>query len=203
VNAHSAIELPGSDYALISDEIYSCPWGWARVLDVSDPKRPEVAAQMRVPPYNTPALCRGSTPGDAALLASTANRTFSAHDLTATCELMLASWFGSGVQVFSLGRPRRPRRVAGFIPTPLSSVKAEDPQLLGVEMHSHPTISGGLIYVVDIRNGLFVLRYRGRHARQLARAGYLAGNSNLSGGSKSLPPGERRCGRSRSSSGHR
>jgi hypothetical protein len=203
VNGHSAIELPGSDFALISDEIYACPWGWARVLDAADPRRLRIVGQMRVPPYNDPMLCRASNPRDAALLASTANRTFSAHDLTATCDLMLASWFGSGVQAFSVSRPGRPRPVASFIPAPLSTVQAEDPLLLGVEMHSHPTINGGLIYVVDIRSGLFVLRYRGPHRRQVSRAGYLAGNSNLSGGLRSLPPGERRCGRSRSSSGRR
>jgi hypothetical protein len=203
VNGHSAIELPGSRLALISDEIYGCPWGWARVLDVADLMRPRVIAQMRVPPYNEPSLCRASNSRDAALLASTANQTFSAHDLTATCDLMLASWYGSGLQAFSLAKPRRPRRTAAFIPTPLSTVQAEDPLLLGVEMHSHPTISGGLIYVVDIRSGLFVLRYRGPHQRQVSRTGYLAGNSNLSRGLKSLPSGGRRCGRTRSSSGHR
>jgi hypothetical protein len=46
-------------------------------------------------------------------------------------------------------------------------------------MWSFPIIHHGLIYVVDIRNGLFVLRYTGPHARQVARIHFLEGNSDL------------------------
>jgi hypothetical protein len=46
-------------------------------------------------------------------------------------------------------------------------------------MWSYPIISEGLVYVVDARNGLYVLRYTGVHAEQVERAGFLEGNSNL------------------------
>jgi hypothetical protein len=36
-----------------------------------------------------------------------------------------------------------------------------------------------LIYVADIRNGLYVLRYDGKHAREVSRIRFLEGNSNL------------------------
>jgi hypothetical protein len=36
-----------------------------------------------------------------------------------------------------------------------------------------------LIYVVDIRNGLYVLRYTGPHADEVAGISFLEGNSNL------------------------
>jgi hypothetical protein len=48
-----------------------------------------------------------------------------------------------------------------------------------VVMWSFPIIRHGLIYVVDIRNGLYVLRYRGRHAGEVHRIRFLEGNSNL------------------------
>ena len=35
------------------------------------------------------------------------------------------------------------------------------------------------IYVVDVRNGLYVLAYIGRHAREVARIRFLEGNSTL------------------------
>jgi hypothetical protein len=47
-------------------------------------------------------------------------------------------------------------------------------------MWSFPIIRHGLIYVVDIRNGLYVLRYTGPHAKEVRRMRFLEGNSNLS-----------------------
>ena len=48
-------------------------------------------------------------------------------------------------------------------------------------MWSYPIVSNGLIYVVDIRNGLYVLRYTGPRAlaEEVAGIGFLEGNSNL------------------------
>ena len=46
-------------------------------------------------------------------------------------------------------------------------------------MWSFPIVRNGLVYVVDIRNGLYVLRYTGRHARKVNRIRFLEGNSNL------------------------
>jgi hypothetical protein len=36
-----------------------------------------------------------------------------------------------------------------------------------------------LIYVVDIRNGLFILRYTGPHATEVGKIHFFEGNSNL------------------------
>ncbi len=44
---------------------------------------------------------------------------------------------------------------------------------------SYPIIKDGLIYVVDIRNGLYILRYTGPHARGVNDIRFLEGNSNL------------------------
>ena len=56
--AHSAVKVPGEDYALVTDEVYGdaldalgphgCPWGWVRMIDISDAKTPQVAAQYKV-----------------------------------------------------------------------------------------------------------------------------------------------------------
>jgi hypothetical protein len=48
-----------------------------------------------------------------------------------------------------------------------------------VTIWSYPIISDGLIYVVDIRNGLYVLRYTGSGASTVAGTSFLEGNSNL------------------------
>ena len=48
-----------------------------------------------------------------------------------------------------------------------------------VVMWSFPIVRDGLIYVVDIRNGLYELRYTGPHADEVAGISFLEGNSNL------------------------
>ncbi len=48
-----------------------------------------------------------------------------------------------------------------------------------VVMWSFPIIKDGLIYVVDIRNGLLVLRYTGPRADEVDPIRFLEGNSNL------------------------
>jgi hypothetical protein len=46
-------------------------------------------------------------------------------------------------------------------------------------MWSFPIIHNGLIYVVDIRNGLYILRYNGPRANEITGIAFLEGNSNL------------------------
>ena len=48
-----------------------------------------------------------------------------------------------------------------------------------VVMWSFPIIKDGLIYVIDIRNGLYVLDYTGPRAGEVAGVDFLEGNSNL------------------------
>jgi hypothetical protein len=79
--------------------------------------------------------------------------------------------------------PRRPAQAGWFSPVPLAAVANEDPALSRgpnkVVMWSFPIIRHGLVYVVDIRNGLYVLRYTGPHAKEVNRIRFLEGNSNL------------------------
>jgi hypothetical protein len=45
-------------------------------------------------------------------------------------------------------------------------------------MWSYPIVDDGLVYVTDIRNGLYILRYRGPFSGQVGKADFLEGNSN-------------------------
>ena len=44
---------------------------------------------------------------------------------------------------------------------------------------SYPIVRGGLVYVVDVRNGLYVLRYTGPQAPEVSGISFYEGNSNL------------------------
>jgi hypothetical protein len=107
--------------------------------------------------------------------------TYTAHNLTATSHLALATWYAGGLQAIDISDPSAPFQLAEFRPEPIASVAVEDPSLGGVkvEMWSYPVIKDGLIYVIDSRNGLYVLRYRGRWGEEITQRAFLEGNSNL------------------------
>ena len=94
-----------------------------------------------------------------------------------------------------LKRPEQPRETASFIPAePLDHVLREDPALSGggtvkTILWSYPVVKDGLIYVVDIRNGLYVLRYRGPYATELRCRTLIEGNSNVGAAGAPLRPG--------------
>ena len=183
--AHSAVRLWGRDWAWVSDEVYGsatgpdhgCPWGWARMIDVSDPHAPAVKAEYREP-ENDPETCATWNPP---------RTSYSAHNPTLTPSIAFSTWHSSGLQAVSVTDPRRPYQLAEFTPKPLKSVLLEDGRLSSdadtgrnekVVMWSYAVVKDGLIYVVDLRNGLYVLQYRGPHAAEVDRIRFLDGNSN-------------------------
>ncbi len=177
VGPHSTVEVPGRPLLLVTEEVYpppygtGCPWGKLRTVDVSDPASPAIVGELGVP-ENDPAVCASGT---------FERVTFTAHNATATHDLAFVTWHAAGLKAIDVSEPASPRFVATFSPEPLPAVTVEDPGLGGtsIEMWSTPVIQDGLIYVVDVRNGLYILRYRGQFAAQVAAETFLEGNSNL------------------------
>jgi hypothetical protein len=85
--------------------------------------------------------------------------------------------------VIDISNPAKPKQAAVFVPDPLLFVLQEDPALSAgqdkVAMWSYPVIKNGLIYVVDLRNGLYILKYKGPFADEVSSTDFLEGNSNL------------------------
>jgi hypothetical protein len=181
---HSAIPLFGQNYALTTDEAYGdllralgsggCPWGWARIIDTSTPAKPKVVAEFKLP-QNEEDYCTTDPPRPSS--------SYSAHNPTLTKHLAFVTWHAGGIQAIDLSNPRKPRQAAEFVPDPLPFVFQEDPALSAgqdkVAMWSFPVIQDGLIYVVDVRNGIYILRYKGPFASEVGKTDFLEGNSNL------------------------
>jgi hypothetical protein len=184
--AHSAIKLWDRDWAWVSDEVYGtatgaghgCPWGWARMVDISEPRVPAVRAEYKIA-QNDASQCGTWEPRP--------RTSYSAHNPTLTPHIVFTTWHSGGLLAVSVEKPRRPYRLARFIPEPLDQVMLEDPRLSSdpdtgnnekVVMWSYPIVKNGLIYVVDLRNGLYVLKYRGRFRKEVKRIRFLEGNSN-------------------------
>lgn len=183
--AHSAIKLWDRDWAWVSDEVYGtatgsghgCPWGWARMIDISDPTTPTVEAEYKLP-ENQKSSCADWNP---------AHTSYSAHNPTLTPHIAFSTWHSGGFQAVSIQNPRAPSQLAEFFPEPLREVMLEDPRLSDdpdtgrhekVVMWSYPIVQDGLIYVIDLRNGLYVLDYDGAFEKEVERISFLEGNSN-------------------------
>ena len=184
--SHSAVPVPGRPFVLTIDEVYGTftvgsfgwPWGWARTWNVGRPARPRMVGEYKI--FQNTQPFQGSPGDDAATEQFT---SYSSHNPTLTRKLVLDSWHSGGLQAIDISDPGLPVQTGWFSPTPEPSVAIEDPALSRgpnkVVMWSFPIIEDGLIYVVDIRNGLYVLRYSGQFASEVRRITFLEGNSNL------------------------
>jgi hypothetical protein len=184
--SHSAVPVPGRPFDLSTDEVYGTfttpsfgwPWGWARLINVANPARPRLIGEYKIP-QNTQAF-QGSPGDDQATEQFT---SYSSHNPTLLPDLAFIAWHSGGLQAIDISDPGDTTQAGWFSPAPLTSVASEDPALNGgpnkVTIWSYPIISNGLIYVVDIRNGLYVLRYTGADASEVAGIRFLEGNSNL------------------------
>jgi len=188
--SHSAVLLPGRPFALTIDEVYGTftvssfgwPWGWARLWNVAQPRRPLMIGQYKLT-ENTTAF--ENDPDHDAVTEQF--RSYSSHNPTVLRNLIFDSWHSGGEQAIDVSDPGLPAQGGWFSPTPEPTVANEDPALSAgddarhnkVVMWSFPIIKDGLIYVIDIRNGLYVLRYTGPRAGEAAGIHFLEGNSNL------------------------
>ena len=181
---HSAVKLWGKDWVYASDEVYGealnrtfgehgCPWGWGRMIDISDPTAPTVEAEYKLP-ENTAEFCATDVPRPFS--------SYSAHNPTQTPNIVFSSWHSGGMQAIGVEDPANPVQLAELRQEPLPYVTQEDPVLSSgqdkVVMWSYPIIKDGLIYVADLRNGLYVLRYTGPFQDEVDTATFVEGNSN-------------------------
>lgn len=197
--AHSAVKLPGRPYIFTTEEIYGklgyvgtqlfgralsgCPWGWARVIDISDPTHPTVVSQYKID-KNQQTYCTAPTsPGYVNVIAEDNFSSYASHNPTVLPDLALVTWHSGGLRAINLSDPTKPQGAGFFLPTPNAYSVTPDPALEpgsnGVIAWSYPIISNGLIYYIDIRNGLYIVRYNGTHAAEVAHTHFLEGNSNL------------------------
>jgi hypothetical protein len=192
-NAHSAVKVPGKQLVVMTDEIYGdydrvndaplnqsgCPWGWMRLIDISDPTHPVIVGEYKTE-QNTDAYCASPAGQDP---NNTTYTSYASHNPTVLPDLALIDWHSDGLQAIDIADPTSPTTAGFFIPEPLPSVATEDPALSRgtnkVVFWSYPILYQGLIYVIDIRNGLYILRYSGPHADEVSNTDFLEGNSNL------------------------
>jgi hypothetical protein len=181
---HSAVPIFRTYYVLTTDEVYGeslraidsggCPWGWAKFIDASNEAAPKVKAEYKIE-QNDEGWCTSHDPRPSS--------SFAAHNPTLTKNLAFVSWHSGGLQVINISNPKKPSQAAEWFPDPLPLVVTEDPALSSAQdkvvVWSYPVIQKGLIFVVDLRNGLYILKYKGPLKREVRSVKFLEGNSNL------------------------
>ena len=192
-NVHGVVKVPGKPYAVAVQEGYAttaddvtnkggCPFGWLRMVDLSN--------------ATVPALTGGQfklQENDCAR-ATALNGTFTSHNQTVFPNVALVPWYGGGLRAVDISNPKAPVEAGAFVPRPTFEPDYRDNRLyFRVDdrwtgaMWSYPVVQNGLIYVVDIDLGLYVLRYTGKHAKEVSQAAYVEGNSAPSRYTKSAP----------------
>ena len=203
-NSHSAVQVPSRHLALTTDEIYGtftlnefgCRWGWMRLIDISDMTHPFITGEFLLD-QNQLSFCGSAADSSVAEQF----RSFSTHNPTVLQDVAFIDWHSNGLQAINISNPFNPTEAGFFRPAPIPVVATEDPALSAgpattvgellnpdttnpdfktkVVMWSYPIIRNGLIYVIDVRNGLFILRYTGPHSDEVQEINFLEGNSNL------------------------
>jgi hypothetical protein len=202
-NVHSAVPVPGRPYAVFTQEDYAnaghgCPFGMLRTGKLDGNGSANLVGEFKLP-ENDPKKCGQK------------NGTFSSHNPTLFPDLALLTWYSGGLRAVDLRDPAHPYEDGAFVPKPTFTPALRDNRLFfpptatsgtlptdttkpGSKappwtgaMWSYPVVQNGLIYVVDIDLGLYILRYTGAHHAEVDRAAFVEGNSSPSRYTASAP----------------
>lgn len=198
-NTHSAVVPTGASTAVVGDEIYvttdGCPFGWLRTFKVgSRTINPKQIGEFRLAENKASNCAAGGLSVSRNAAGLPLDGTFTMHNQTVGGNLVLTSWYGGGLRVIDVSNPAKPLEMASFVPQPLAEISSipdtpappygatesvEDDWW--VSTWSYPVIRDGLIYVADIRNGLYILRPTPGSpiADVIDGIAFLEGNSNL------------------------
>lgn len=160
--AHSAVSFSGAAFAVLTAEFYDCPFGGLAIAQLFDPAQPEIVAHVGLRENR----CE-DTPGEA---------VFSAHNPLVIDNLVFVSWYAGGLVALDVSDPFQPVLVGRFVPSGRGAAAESYVGDYPVQMWSYPIVRDGLIYIVDIQSGLYVLRYTGPGAEAVEQIALAEGN---------------------------
>jgi len=160
------------DIVVHTDEIFDCPQGFGRILDISDIKNPEVVKGERpanvvlLSTFRVPHVQDVFDPGKKAFVCpggggrerTIANTTHLPWYDRRSPSLVYITWYDEGVRVLDISNPFAPKFMGYFLSPRFAAPRREDRQTR--EIFQDPDTD--LLYVTDGNGGgLTVLRYTG------------------------------------------
>ena len=92
---HTAAKVPNRPLIITTDEIYpkpllqGCPWGWMRLIDISDPENPFIASEYKLPQNEIEQCAPDRGPEGVA---------YTSHNPTITENMVIVTWHAGGLQ---------------------------------------------------------------------------------------------------------
>ena len=167
VDVHSAVPLADANFVLLTQEYYTCPFGGLSLADVHNPAQPFLVGRFDLPENTGP--CARLPAADA---------VFTAHNPLVVGSLAFVSWYAGGLQAFDLSDPADPTRTGLFVPDGAGPLGGSPYGGYPVQVWSYPILRAGVIYVSDIRSGLYLLRYTGPGAPTVNAVTLAQGNAS-------------------------
>jgi hypothetical protein len=235
-SVHTAANIPrgdGKTYVMVADEastaaFTACPWAWLRVLYTGDQELSPVTVEGRRVPYrgdlfprvlgtlasaaNIPDRCPKESvpPGPETYGPEITRDDHGPHEPLIFPNLVIVTYYSSGVKAFSIANPLMPVEVGSFFNKPPVTVRfvrtnslppvrnaqgrtieqRPNPSFGPVDMRafSRPMTKDGLIYYVDESAGLLILEYTGPHAEEIPEKGTCATGQIHKAGFEPCPP---------------
>jgi hypothetical protein len=231
---HTAANVPrgdGKTYVITADETWfgACPWAWMRVLYVGSQELSQVEFLGKRVPWrgdlfpgvlgslatgdNIADRCpapgiqtrvSGSPPVYGSELFVNADGFHGPHEPLVFPDLVIATYYASGLQAWSIANPLMPLNIGSFYHKPVQTVRwcsticlddvrdeqgrsiRRPPDLnkapVDIKAFSRPEVKDGLIYYADWESGLYVVRYTGPHADEIPQKGTcVTGNIHVAG----------------------
>ena len=229
----------GKTYVIAADETWygACPWAWMRVLYVGGPDQlsqekflgkrvswrgdlfPGVLGSMgtaqnvpdrcptpeaQLPPVSSPSGTYGKE------ILQNADGFHGPHEPLVFPNLVIATYYSSGLQAYSIANPLMPVNIGAFYHKPVATVRfcstdclddVRDEQgrsirrppdvsksPVDIKAFSRPIAKDGLIYYVDWESGLFIVRYKGPHAGEIPQKGTCVTGQVHTAGFEPCPP---------------
>lgn len=159
--AHSVLPLIPNDkfyptLAVTTDENFSCPSGFGRVLDISNLSNIQVLSTIRIPAT----VDNFDFPSNSWICPSGGQTTHLPWLDFRSSSLLYQSWYAQGVRAFDLTNPYEPREIGWYLSPPYPQVRmGYDPRHTR-EVYQDP--DSALLYMTDgSGGGLTILRWTG------------------------------------------
>jgi hypothetical protein len=164
--SHSAllVKIRGRKYVLAQDETFNtaiCPWGWARIIDVTDERQPFQISSFRLE-VNMRRHCERTLRD---------NAMYSTHylgvDNPEEARLAFFTWYSSGLRVVDISDPYAPREVGSYTPGATTDTVFRDtvgPRFGNRNIdyaYSFVRFHRGNIWFNSVYGGFWVVRFTG------------------------------------------